>query len=67
VKNPFDPRSNIEAGIKYLRSLIDRWGVEIGLAAYNAGEGAVLKFNGVPPYKETQNYVSKILALAGLR
>jgi soluble lytic murein transglycosylase-like protein len=67
VKNPFDPRSNIEAGIKYLRSLIDRWGVETGLAAYNAGEGAVLKFNGVPPYKETQNYVSKILALAGLR
>ena len=69
VRNPFDPRANIEAGIKHLKSLIDRFAgkVELGLAAYNAGEGAVKKFNGVPPYRETRNYVSKILSLAGVK
>ena len=67
VRNPFDPRSNIEAGIKHLKTLIDRFGIELALAAYNAGEGAVKKFNGVPPYRETRNYVSKILSLAGLK
>lgn len=65
VRNPFDPRANIEAGVKHLKSLIDRFGVELALAAYNAGEGAVRKFNGIPPYRETRNYVSRILALAG--
>jgi soluble lytic murein transglycosylase-like protein len=64
VHNPFEPRANIEAGIKHLKSLIDRFGVEMALAAYNAGEGAVRKFNGIPPYRETRNYVSKILSLA---
>jgi soluble lytic murein transglycosylase-like protein len=66
VRNPFDPKSNIEAGIKHLKGLIDRFGdrLELALAAYNAGEGAVMKFNGVPPYRETRNYVSKILSLA---
>ena len=64
VRNPFDPKANIEAGIKHLKTLIDRFGVELALAAYNAGEGAVLKFNGIPPYRETRNYVSKILSLA---
>jgi hypothetical protein len=68
VRNPFDPRANIEAGIKHLKSLIDRFGrLDLGLAAYNAGEGAVTKFNGVPPYRETRNYVSRILALAGIK
>jgi hypothetical protein len=67
LQNPYDPKSNIEAGIKRLKSLIDKWGVELALAAYNAGEGAVERFNGVPPYRETQSYVSRILALAGLR
>jgi hypothetical protein len=68
VRNPFDPRSNIEAGIKHLKSLIDRFGKnELALAAYNAGEGAVAKFKGIPPYRETRNYVSRILALAGLQ
>jgi hypothetical protein len=67
VRNPFDPRANIEAGIKRLKTLIDRWGTEVALAAYNAGEGAVTKFNGIPPYQETRNYVTKILALAGLK
>ena len=64
VRNPFDPKANIEAGIKHLKGLIDRFGVEMALAAYNAGEGAVKKFNGIPPYRETRNYVSKILSLA---
>jgi soluble lytic murein transglycosylase-like protein len=67
VRNPFDPRANIEAGIKHLKTLIDRFGVELALAAYNAGEGAVKRFNGVPPYRETRNYVSRILSLAGIR
>jgi soluble lytic murein transglycosylase-like protein len=68
LRNPFDPRANIEAGIKHLKTLIDRFaGVEKALAAYNAGEGAVQKFNGVPPYRETRNYVSRILSLAGIK
>lgn len=67
VRNPYDPKANIAAGVKHLKSLIDRWGVELALAAYNAGEGAVKRFNGVPPYRETRNYVSKILSLAGVR
>jgi hypothetical protein len=68
VRNPYDPKANIAAGVKHLKSLIDRWGVEIALAAYNAGEGAVKKFNGIPPYRETRTYVSKILSLArGIR
>lgn len=69
VRNPFDPRANIEAGIKHLKSLIDTFSgdVKLSLAAYNAGEGAVRKFNGVPPYRETRNYVTRILALAGVK
>jgi transglycosylase-like protein with SLT domain len=66
VRDPYDPKANIAAGVKHLKSLIDRWGVELALAAYNAGEGAVKKFNGIPPYRETRDYVSKILALAGI-
>ncbi len=68
VRNPFEPRANIEAGIKHLKALIDRFdGLELALAAYNAGEGAVEKFKGMPPYRETRNYVTKILSLAGIR
>ena len=64
VRNAFDPRANIEAGIKHLKSLIDRWGgrLDLSLAAYNAGEAAVQKYKGVPPYRETRNYVSRILS-----
>ena len=65
VRNPFEPKSNIEGGIRHLKSLIDRFGVELALAAYNAGEGAVRKFKGIPPYRETRNYVTRILSLAG--
>ena len=67
VRNPYDPKANVAAGVKHLKGLIDRWGVELALAAYNAGEGAVKKFNGIPPYRETRNYVSKILSLAGVK
>jgi soluble lytic murein transglycosylase-like protein len=63
VRNPYDPKANIEAGIKKLKSLIDRWGVDLALAAYNAGEGAVQRFNGIPPYRETRDYVTRILSL----
>lgn len=68
VHNPYEPKANIEAGIKHLKGLIDKMGgVALALAAYNAGEGAVKKFNGIPPYRETRNYVSKILSLAGIQ
>jgi hypothetical protein len=69
VRNPYDPTANIAAGVKHLKGLIDRFdgAVEMALAAYNAGEGAVKKFGGIPPYRETRNYVTKILALAGIK
>lgn len=59
----YDPRANIEAGIKHLKSLLDHLPLHLALAAYNAGEGAVQRFKGVPPYPETQKYVSTILGL----
>jgi membrane-bound lytic murein transglycosylase B len=65
VRNAYDPAANIAAGVQKLKGLIDTWGVELALAAYNAGEGAVMKFNGIPPYRETQNYVKKILSISG--
>lgn len=64
VSDPYDPATNIEAGIKHLKSLLQRLPVALALAAYNAGEAAVQRFNGIPPYPETRNYVSRILALA---
>jgi soluble lytic murein transglycosylase-like protein len=66
VADPYNPRQNIEGGIKYLRTLLDRFpSVGLALAAYNAGEAAVDRFRGIPPYAETQNYVSQILRLLG--
>ena len=68
VRNAYDPKANIEAGIRKLKGLLDKYQVvDLALAAYNAGEGAVQKFNGIPPYRETRNYVSKILSIAGVR
>ena len=63
VKNAFDPYENIMGGAKLLRDNIRSFGsVPLALAAYNAGPGAVKKYGGVPPYKETQDYVKKIMA-----
>ena len=63
ARNPYDPTANIEAGTRHLRSLLDQFELPLALAAYNAGEAAVRKFGGIPPYSETQAYVSKILGL----
>lgn len=63
VTDPFDPTANIEAGTRHLRSLLDRYDEKSALAAYNAGEGPVRKYGGVPPYPETERYVAKILEL----
>ena len=66
VDDPYDPRANIEGGIRYLKSLLDRFDLSLALAAYNAGEAAVEKFKGIPPYAETRNYVRDVLRLAGV-
>ena len=65
--DPHDPAANIEAGTKYLRFLLKRFkgNVTLALAGYNAGEGSVDKYDGVPPYKETQNYVRIITGRYG--
>lgn len=66
VDDVFHPGNNIEGGARYLRYLLNlyRGNLTLALAAYNAGEGAVAKYNyGVPPYRETQNYVRRVLAL----
>jgi soluble lytic murein transglycosylase-like protein len=68
VIDPFNPAENIRAGVSYLRQLLDRYDDDerLALAAYNAGPGAVDKYGSkVPPYKETQNYVSKISGIQG--
>ena len=65
VRNPYSPRESIDAGTKLLQRLYRKYNgnVKLTLAAYNAGEGAVAKYRGVPPYKETQRYVKKVVAL----
>ena len=67
VKNVFDPRDNIEGGVKYLKDLIKLYDgkTDLVLAAYNAGQEAVKKYNGIPPYRETRNYISKIMKRFG--
>lgn len=66
-KDPHDPVENIVAGTKYLSWLLKRFdgNVELALAGYNAGEGSVDKYNGIPPYRETQNYVRIITTRYG--
>lgn len=65
VKNSFSPEENIEGGVRYLRYLMDRYegNLSLSLAAYNSGETAVKRWGTVPPFKETKEYVRKVLAL----
>jgi soluble lytic murein transglycosylase-like protein len=65
VDNPFDARQNIEGGVRYLRQLLDQFPLKLAVAAYNAGENAVRRFRGIPPYAETRGYVARVLRLAG--
>jgi soluble lytic murein transglycosylase-like protein len=64
VGDAFDPHENIGAGVRYLRQLLDQFqgDLTLALAAYNAGENAVLRYRGVPPYQETRDYVKKVLS-----
>jgi soluble lytic murein transglycosylase-like protein len=65
VKNPFDPEQNLDAGVRHLKQLLENYGgdVNLTLAAYNAGAGAVARSSGVPHFAETQNYVRRITSL----
>ena len=65
VGDAYDPHENIGAGVRYLRQLLDQFqgDLRLALAAYNAGENAVLRYRGVPPYPETRDYVTKVLRL----
>lgn len=64
VKDPFDIKQNIMGGTKYIKQLLDQFNgdLKLAIAAYNAGPGNVQKYGGIPPFSETQNYVSKVLS-----
>ena len=66
VCNPFNPKENIEGGAKYLASLIQRFGkLKLAVAAYNAGPANVEKYGGIPPFKETQTFVARVMNYYG--
>jgi len=67
VRNPFDAAQNVDAGVRHLKGLLENFGgdVRLSLAAYNAGQGAVQRSGGIPPYTETRNYVKRITNLMG--
>src|SRR5690606_6874848 len=62
LDDPFDPTENLEAGLHHLRGLLLKYDLRRALAAYNAGEGAVTRYGGVPPYRETEAYVQRIVS-----
>lgn len=62
IKNLYDPQSNLEAGVQYLKFLLTRFNLTQAIAAYNAGPAMVRKYRGIPPFPETRSYVKKVLA-----
>ena len=65
VRDSYDPKSNLEAGVRHLKDLLSRMDLALALAAYNAGEGTIKKYGGLPPCAETRNYVRSILRRVG--
>jgi len=65
VRNLLDPQANLEAGVQYLKFLLTRFDLTNAIAAYNAGPGAVRKYDGIPPFPETRSYVKKVCATFG--
>lgn len=65
VRNSYDPKANIEAGVKHLKDLMSRMELPLALAAYNAGEATIRRYGGLPPFPETQTYVRNILRRVG--
>ena len=67
VKNIWDPKQNVKGGIRYVSWLLKHYqgNVALTLAGYNAGENAVARYKGIPPYKETQNYVKRVMKIYG--
>jgi len=66
VRNSYDPKTNLEAGVRHLKDLMSRLELPLALAAYNAGEGTIKRYGGLPPFAETQNYVRNILRRVGV-